>query len=652
MKHFPILLSPGKIGSLSIRNRIVMPPIATNYASLSGEATKQLTCYLEKRGWGGVGLIIVEGAYVSKEGKGFARSLGIDEDRFIPKLREMVKRIKATGASIALQLIHSGRQTKTDITNLPTVAPSAIACPVVQQTPVPLTHLEIGRIESDFARAACRAKEAGFDAVEVQGAHGYLIHQFLSPVSNQRDDDYGGSAQNRVRFAQEILMKIRESVGKAFPVILRIDAEEYVEGGIDLQLSSFYCEKLSPFVDAVHVSAGSYASREWIVQSYFNEPGLLAPLAGCIRKKIEKPVIAVGRIHKPQLAEEILQRGDADFIAMGRALLADAELPQKAQIGEPETIVPCLSCYQGCSDRLRANLDISCFVNPMVGKECIEMTSLKGKTYCLVIGGGPAGVSAAFTLSQRGAQVTIVERRERLGGQLLWAAKVNYKRSLEEAIQFYQERLKQGGVKLIRREATAEWIAQQKADFVILATGSVPFIPPIPGLAFIKSYDFGTAIDGGVLEKNVAVVGGGATGCDTAEIMMNQGKSVVIIEMLDQLAGDLGNIRPLFVERLNKIGLKIYTSTQIREIQENQILLQTKSDVWSLKGIEGVVIACGVTPNNSLEKQLHESGIATVSIGDCRQVKNGFWAMQAGFELGMSLGAVKEIVENTSLKIN
>lgn len=402
----------------------------------------------------------------------------------------------------------------------------------------------------------------------------------------------------------------------------------------------------------MHVSAGSYASREWIVQSYFNEPGLLAPLAGCILKKIEKPVIAVGRIHKPQLAEEILQRGDADFIAMGRALLADAELPQKAQIGEPETIVPCLSCYQGCSDRLRANLDISCFVNPMVGKECIEMTSLKGKPYCLVIGGGPAGVSAAFTLSQRGAQVTIVERRERLGGQLLWAAKVNYKRSLEEAIQFYQERLKQGGVKLIRREATAEWIAQQKADFVILATGSVPFIPPIPGLAFIKSYDFGTAIDGGVLEKNVAVVGGGATGCDTAEIMMNQGKSVVIIEMLDQLAGDLGNIRPLFVERLNKIGLKIYTNTQIREIQENQILLQTKSDVWSLKGIEGVVIACGVTPNNSLEKQLHESGIATVSIGDCRQVKNGFWAMQAGFELGMSLGAVKEIVENTSLKIN
>ncbi|MGA3115392.1 MAG: FAD-dependent oxidoreductase [Syntrophobacteraceae bacterium] len=417
MTHYPMLFTPGKIGTLTVRNRIVMPPIATNYASPSGEVTERLICFLEKRGRGGAGLIIVEGAYVSKDGKGFAGSLAIDEDNFIPKLGEFTRRIRATGAAVALQLIHSGRQTKTEITQLPIVAPSDLACPVVQQTPVPLNQAGIVRIVQDFSLAACRAKEAGFDAIEIQGAHGYLIHQFLSPLSNRRDDDYGGSGENRVRFAREILNKVRETVGEAFPVIFRIDAEEYIEGGIDLDLSCFYCEELSPYVNAVHVSAGSYASRAWIVQSYFNTPGLLAPLAGCIRSRIKKPVIAVGRIHTPQLAEEILERGDADFIAMGRALLADPDLPRKAQIGEARTIMPCLSCYLGCSDRLRANLDISCFVNPLVGQEYMTSPKLEGNPHCLIVGGGPAGFSAAIALSERGARITLIEKRDRLGGQ-------------------------------------------------------------------------------------------------------------------------------------------------------------------------------------------------------------------------------------------
>lgn len=220
-----------------------------------------------------------------------------------------------------------------------------------------------------------------------------------------------------------------------------------------------------------------------------------------------------------------------------------------------------------------------------------------------------------------------------------WAAKVQYKRPLEDVLLLYQERLKQNGITLVRGEATAEWVVKQKADFVVLATGSIPFIPPVTGLELIRSYDFGNAIDGEVRERNVAVLGGGATGCETAEILMHQGKNVIILEMLDQLAGDLGNVRPLFLERMNEIGLQVYTGTRIWEIQKDRIIIQTQGKVRSLEGIEALVISCGVAPNNLLERQLQNSGVQSISVGDCRKVRNGFWAIRAGFELGMSFGA-------------
>ena len=636
--QYPHLLAEGKIGKMILRNRIVMPPMATNFAEKSGEVTERLIRYLERRAQGGVGLIIVEGAYISKEGKGFPGEVGGHRDELIPGLARLAKTVQQHGAKIALQLFHAGRQTRSETTGCPIVGPSAIPCPVVQQTPVALGRGQIAEIIRAFAQAARRAREAGFDAVEVHGAHGYLVHQFLSPLSNQRDDEYGGSKENRLRLAEEVVDAIREVVGPDFPILFRIDAEEFLEGGIDRLLAAYYCQTLAPRLEALHVTAGSYGSRAWIVQPYFHQPGILVPLAGEIKRKVKIPIIAVGRIHSPELAENVLAHGDADFIAIGRGLLADPDLPRKSQEGKVDEIMPCLSCYLGCTDRLRSNLDISCIVNPFVGKEHCRMAPLKGHPHCLIVGAGPAGMSAALMLAERGARVTLVEKRDQMGGQFLWATKVNFKQPFAKVIQLYGKRLEALGVNFLQREATADWVKDQKADYNILATGSLPYVPPIPGLISIKHMTFGEALEQGVKEDRVLILGGGATGCEIAEVLLSQGKKVILVEMLEQLASDLGNIRLPLLDRLRVMGLEAHTKTQVQEVRKDRILLLKDGKAESLEGIGCVILACGVIPNGPLKEELGRMGVETLLIGDCRKPQNGFWAIRAGFELGMALG--------------
>ncbi len=634
---YPHLMAEGRIGKLVLRNRIVMPPMATNFAEQSGEVTERLIRYLERRAQGGVGLIIAEGAYISKEGQGFSGEVGAHHDGLIPGLTRLAGTVREAGAKIALQLIHAGRQTRSAVTGCPIVGPSAIPCPAVRQVPVALSRDAICRIVDEFGQAARRAKEAGFDGVEIHGAHGYLLHQFLSPLSNQRKDEYGGSKENRVRFAHEVVQAVRKAAGPDFPILFRIDAEEFLEGGIDLALACYYCETLAPRVDALHVSAGSYGSRAWIVQPYFHEPGLLAPLAGEIKTKVSIPVIAVGRIHSPELAEKVLARGDADFIAVGRGLLADPDLPIKAREGREEEIMPCLSCYIGCIDRLKGDLDISCLVNPFLGREHCKPAPLKGRPRCLIIGAGPAGMSAAVMLAERGARVTLVEKRAEAGGQFLWAAKVNFKQPFKKVVDLYRERLEKLEVEWIRKDATPEWVREQKADHIILATGSVPSVPSLPGLGSIPYKTFGEALEQGVREERVLIVGGGATGCELAELLLSLGKKVVLVEMLEKLAGDMGNTGPLLLERLNKMGAESYTGARVEEIQKEQVSIRQNGNLFLLKGIEGLILACGVKPNNVLEKELRELGVAALAVGDCQEPRNGFWAIRAGFELGMAL---------------
>jgi NADPH-dependent 2,4-dienoyl-CoA reductase/sulfur reductase-like enzyme len=353
---------------------------------------------------------------------------------------------------------------------------------------------------------------------------------------------------------------------------------------------------------------------------------------------VKVPIIAVGRIHTPELAESVLGRGDADFIAIGRQLLADPDFPEKAEAGRTEDITPCLSCYIGCTDRLRKNLDISCLVNPLVGQEFCRPPRLTAHPQCLIVGAGPAGMSAALAIAERGARVTLVEEKSEVGGQFLWAAKVNFKQPFAKVIQVYKKRLHDLGVKLVTRKATAQWVMDQNTEFTILATGSVPAVPPIPGLEAIRHVTFGEALEKGIPEGKVLIVGGGATGCEVAELLLGQGKKVVLVEMLEQLAGDMGNARPLLLERLSAMGLEAHRKTVVEGIRKGEVLLRADGITRVMKGVECVILACGVVPNNQLECDLRKLGVAVITVGDCQKPQNGFWAIRAGFELGISLG--------------
>jgi len=426
-------------------------------------------------------------------------------------------------------------------------------------------------------------------------------------------------------------------VGSHYPIIFRISAKEFLEGGIDLDLSTIYCKELSHRVDCLHVSAGCYGARQWIVQPYSHNPGLLVPLATHIKKSVKIPIITVGRIHSPEFAEEILSKGDADFIAMGRALLADPDLPLKIRDDCIGDILPCLSCYTGCSDRLRLGLDISCLVNPRLGRESVEPPQNKRKSTCVVCGGGPAGLSAALTMAKRGARVLLLEN-EALGGQFLLAARIPFKADFKKLIERYVAQLKNLGAEIIHETAALDLIKQLEPDHIVLATGSVPILPSIPGLGTKKHMTYIEAIKYGVQEHSVLIVGGGSTGCELAELLLTQGKIVTIVEMEANLARDMGNMAPILLDRLAQLKPTVFNNSQVAEIQKDGVFLRKKGSAQvELRGVECVILACGVRPDKTLEKDLRAAEMAFVSIGDCRKPRNGFWAIREGFETAMYL---------------
>lgn len=638
MNDFGGLFQPVKIGSMEVKNRFVMAPMVTNYCESDGTVTDRLKAYHKARAEGGVGLIILEATYVHPCGKGFSNQLGIYKDDLIPGLKRLVDELHPYGTKIAVQLYHSGRQSYTTVTGTPLIAPSPIACPVCREMPMEMTRKDIGRMIEAFGEGARRAKTAGFDAVEIHGAHGYLVNQFLSSYSNKRGDEYGGSLENRARFPLQVLKRVRDEVGRDFPILYRLSSVEFVPGGLTIEdTKAFAAMLVENGIDAIHVSGGVYQSAAMIIQPAAVPQGIYVENASSIKDAIKGkvPVIVVGRIKEPAMAEEIIAGGKADMIAMGRPFLADETFVSKLMAGKSQEIRKCIACNQGCIDRLFMDQDITCLCNPLVGKESQYDLAEKAdkKKKVLIIGGGPAGLESGRVAALRGHEVILYEKSLKPGGLLNTVILVPYKEEFKDLADFFISQVQKLGISIyLGREVDEAIIDEIQPDVVILATGSRPVIPDIPGIESSNVFTAEKVLNGSSFGHHVAVIGGGASGCGVAEFMSDRGSKVTVCEMMDDVATDMGVLdKALLMERLKEKGVEILTQTPVREIQTDRLVVDKKGRHEVLGNFDTFVLAAGYESDKRLEKLLENKKIPFYKIGDCAEVRKMIEAIHEGF---------------------
>ena len=640
MARFENLFSPFQIGKLELKNRIVMPPMATNFAGEDGSVNERHIAYYLRRARGQVGYITFEHTGVLRQGRAFPNMALVDSDQHIPPFKKLVEAVHKEGGKIVIQINHAGRQTSASITGSPIVAPSAVPCPVRKEMPKELTHEEIEKIIEAFGAAAFRVKETGADGIEIHMAHGYLINQFLSPFSNRREDAYGGDADRRMRMALEVLRAVRNRVGADFPVLCRLSADEYVEGGLKLEDSKAIAKALERNgADALHVSACVAASGYLNHPPYYAEEGIFVHLAQGIRSVVGIPVISVGRIRTPELANRILEEKKADLISMGRALIADPELPAKALQGRTEEIIPCISCNR-CIQSIRKGA-LACAVNPETGREGIfklKKTDRPKKIW--VIGGGPAGMKAAEIAALRGHQVTLYEKQERLGGRFLLAAVPPKKQLLKDFIDQLERQLQKLPVKVfIGRPFTPASLRRGKPNAVIVATGAKPLVPPIDGIREAKTISVDDALSGSVsLGEKVLVIGGGGLGAEVADHLSEKGKEVTLIEMKEGIALDLvGHLQHFLNKRLREKGVRILTSTKATRFEKQGVWVEDPQGTRKLEGFDSIVTVLGSTPDDELVESLKRKVPEVYVVGDASKPREVMEALFEGEEIALKI---------------
>ena len=639
------LFSTGKIGTLKTKNRVVMPPMVRNYADERGLVTPRYVAHIERVARGGVGTIILEASFIRQDGKGFANELGLHTDDVIPGLKQLVQAAHSQGAAIGPQLYHAGRQTSSGTTGMQPIAPSPIPDSTINEMPRALDIEEIRDVVNAHAQAARRAKEAGCDFVEIHGAHGYLINQFLSPYSNIRDDSYGGSEEGRMRFACEVVQSVRKTVGSGFPVIIRISADEMVPNGITLEDSAKIAKKMEELgVDAVHVSSGNYASfnRGYMIAPMSMPDGLQIPFAEWIKSCVKVPIIAVGKIRPPALADEIIRTGKADFVAIGRSLLADPDWPKKAQDGRLDQIRNCIACNEGCISRLFAQKDVWCTVNPETSHEEEFAKPLsEARRRVFIAGGGPAGMEAARIASLRGHKVVLFEERDHLGGTLLLASMPPKRPGWIELRDYLVGEMKRLGVDVhLGTKATAELAGKEGAEVAIVAIGASQYPPRIPGIEMKNVVLSRDILEGKarVHGEKVAVLGGGTSGALIADFLSQRGYDVTIVTAGKEIAKDSAAVvRALLLDRLQQSGVTMLTDTRIIGIKKDKVLIVGPGGSEELPGelpVETVVASTGAKPNNSLADELRKVVKQVFVVGDAVEPRDVTYAMLEGSRAG------------------
>ena len=651
LKH---LFSPIRIGSMEVKNRIVLPPMTVGYGVPEGTVSEKHRDYYEARAQGGAGLIITEAASVHAQRKYGMFPLGLYDDAQIQSWNDLAEAIHRHGAKLAVQLMDPGPESIMMLTGIRPVGPSPVAGRgLFREVPRELSVEEIEAIVHDFAEATRRAKEAGLDAVEIHAAHGYaLVGSFLSPFFNKRTDRYGGSLEGRLRLLLEIIDAIRARVGVDFPIIVRMSGDERRTGGRTLQESQFIARLLvQAGVDALEVSGGTVPTVFWAVVPPSGTPlALNAEFAQGMKQVVDVPVICVGRINSPRIAEFLLETGRTDLVSMGRALHADPELPKKAAAGALEDIVPCLACNCGCIGSVVQGLHATCIINPAAGKEKeMAIVPAEKPKKVLVAGGGPAGLEAARVAALRGHQVTLYEKEQKLGGQVNLASVPPLMQEIGQLIKYLSTRVRKAGVQVkLGKPVTPELIEELKPDVVVVATGASPLVPEnIPGIDKEKVVTAWEVLAGHDASKarKVLIVGGGLTGCETADFlalptdnMAAASTEVTLLEMREDIALDsMAEPRHLLLDRLREKRVHVIVRARVKEILDDGVVFERDGQEETLRGFEYVILAMGARPVETLSKEIQGKVPEVYVIGDAAQPRRALEATAGGAEIGRKI---------------
>lgn len=705
MSHYQHLLKPGKVGGLTLRNRIMMAPMGSNYADPDGHCSERIQAFYEARAKGGVGLITMGSIAIAfPAGTAEPYQVGISKDEFIPGLKELTERVHKHGAKIAVQLQHAGKTAVRDLAegrelwvpSLPPAPPQSDIMQAVTPTelstfvrppadkPVTIKVMEkadIVQMVEWFAAAAKRAQQAGFDAIELHSAHSYILAGFLSSYYNKRDDEYGGSIENRARLLLEVIAAIRKRVGQDFPLWVRLDAHELnTPGGITLE----DCIAVSKMVEQAGVNAVSISAYATLTTGsaftaapLVHKPAGFLDWAAAVKKEVSIPVIAVGRL-EPDIADAAIASGKCDFIAMGRKLLADPELPNKLTADREADIRPCIYCYV-CVSQVFINQRVKCAVNAATGKEFeLKVIMTDKPKHIVVIGGGPAGIEAAVTASERGHKVTLLERSKRLGGTLFFAALAYPENG--KLLDYHLRQLAQSKVTVkLNTTATPKLISTLNADEVFVATGASRGMPDIQGcelshvwsgeqlrqlltgevstntsnkLTALQRLMLGAGNTLGLtkhvdklqrlshlwmpLGKRVTIVGGGLVGLELAEFLAERGREVTVIEAGRNLGIELSIVRRWRVlDHVRQLGVTLITQADVTAIDTHAVHYKVDEQPRSCLA-DTVVMATGITTDNSLTNSLIAAGHIVKDIGDCNDVAYIEGAISAGYKAGLS----------------
>jgi len=628
------------IGKLTLANRLVMAPVKTAFGGPDGKVTQRLIDYYRRRAEGGVGAIIVEPLFIDPAGKEHPRQLGVDDDDKIEGLGQLVSAIHQGGSLAIAHLNHAGRAANPKASGRAPEAPSEMTCPSTSAQAGAMSEARIEAVVAAFGAAARRARAAGFDAVELQCGLGYLVAQFLSPRTNLRTDSYGGSATNRERFVKAVIAQVKDALGD-LPLTARISASEQVEGGLvvaDAKRLARWLEEQG--IAALHVVSGSACDAPpWYYQHMSLPQGANPAFAKEIRGAVQVPIIVAGRLGDPDQIAGLLSDKTTDLVALGRPLVADPDLPRKLRDGHPELVVQCGGCLQGCLTGVKSGRGIGCIVNPELGQEGETLTRAPAPRHVVVVGGGPAGLTAARVAAQRGHRVTLLERSEgALGGQFALSYLAPGKQAMRHSVESLVRLAEKSGAELRRGvEATAEAVARLEPDVVVLATGAEPIIPKIPGLTqALSGQDVLTrAVKVGA---RALVVGGGLVGIEVAEDLAQRGTAVVVVEMLEEIARDMEPItRKLTLRRLATLPVEVYTQTRVTRLSDGVAFVQGPAGERELGRFDAVVAAVGTRSRDGLSAQLAAMKIEVHVVGDAARLEQVQGAVRSAWEVSRGL---------------